>query len=100
MTGQEAAATVASGRMRRLYAWITGAAGGVAAYRLFRRGRDVPGEPAAEPADGPDPRADELRAKLAEAREDEPEPAEESPEERRRRVHEQARGALDEMQGE
>jgi hypothetical protein len=91
--------------LKRLYAWITGAAGGVAAYRLFRRQSDGVAEPAVEPS-GPDPRAEELRAKLAEARiEEEPEPAPEpeageSPEERRRRVHEQARGALDEMQGE
>ena len=48
----------------------------------------------------------ELRAKLAEARsEPEPEPQPEperpdSPEDRRRDVHEQARSALDEMRGE
>ncbi len=59
-------------------------------------------------AAGADPRADELRAKLDEARrepasragdEAPPEP-EASPEERRRRVHEQGRAALDEMQPE
>lgn len=87
--------------MRRLHAWITGAAGGVAAYRLFRRRRARVVEPAAEPVAEPDPRADELRAKLAESRAEGEEPAaEESPEERRRRVHEQARGAIDEMQAE
>jgi len=46
----------------------------------------------------------ELRAKLAEVRsEPEPEPQPEhpdSPEDRRRDVHEQARSALDEMRGE
>ena len=88
--------------MRRLHAWITGAAGGVAAYRLFRRRRDELEEPVEAPPE-PDPRAEELRAKLAETRVEEPEPAAEeppdqSPEERRKRIHEQARGALDEMQ--
>jgi len=45
----------------------------------------------------------ELRAKLAEARSEpqpEPEPRSDSPEDRRRDVHEQARSALDEMRGE
>jgi len=44
----------------------------------------------------------ELRAKLAEARsEPQPEPERsDSPEDRRRDVHEQARSALDEMRGE
>lgn len=87
--------------MRRLHAWITGAAGGVAAYGLFRRRRERSAEQAAEPAAQPDSRAEVLRAKLAESRADEDGPAaDESPEERRRRVHEQARGAIDEMQGE
>jgi hypothetical protein len=92
--------------MRRLHAWITGAAGGVAAYRLFRRRRDDVDEHVVEVSPEPDPRAEELRAKLAEARVEEADPVaaesppapSESPEERRRRVHEQARGALDEMQ--
>ena len=89
--------------MKRLHAWLTGAAGGVAAYRLFRRGGDEVAEPVEGPPE-PDPRAEELRAKLAETRVEEPvrepavEPPDESPEERRRRIHEQARGALDEMQ--
>ena len=76
----------------------------MAAYRAFRR-RPVP-----RPA-GPDP-ADELKAKLAEARAaaDDREafeagetPVDEAadPEARRRRaVHEQARAAIDEMRGE
>ncbi len=91
--------------MRRLHAWITGAAGGVAAYRIFRRRREVGAEPVVEPPPGPDPRAEELRAKLAETRPEDTAPgtaepeaaAAESPEERRRQVHEQARGAIDEM---
>ena len=89
--------------MRRLFTWLAGAAGGVAAYRAVARRK-----PAAEPvATEVDP-AQELRAKLAEARtepdrvpEPEAEPARpESPEDRRRDVHEQARSALDEMRGE
>ena len=84
--------------MRRLYAWLAGAAGGLAAYRAFKRRRP---EHEALPEHGPDPRADELRARLAETREgdaetaDEPEPLD--PEARRRLVHEQGRAALDEM---
>jgi hypothetical protein len=92
--------------MRRLLGWIGGAAGGITAYRLLRR-RPSPQPTAAEP----DTRADELRAKLAESRAAEPvveeppaEPAPvdepESPEERRRRVHEEGRATLDEMKSE
>jgi hypothetical protein len=90
--------------VKRLLGWIGGAVGGVVAYRFWQRHRAA--EVAAEPCD----RADELRAKLAESREAEPgveepgppaEPAEEgSPEERRRRVHEEGRVALDDMQSE
>jgi len=102
--------------MRRLTAWIGGALGGVTAYRLLRR------RPQAVPEQEPaaDGRAEELRAKLAESRveqevvaerepepeaevvaEPEPEaPEPESPEERRRRVHEEGRAALDEMKPE
>ena len=84
--------------MRRLYAWLAGSAGGLAAYRAFRRRRP---EPAPLVEQGPDPRADELRARLADAREGDGEPAGEpealDPEARRRLVHEQGRAALDEM---
>ena len=96
--------------MRRLTAWLAGAAGGAAAFRLLRRrsrGGALPvPTPAPESAAGTDPRANELRAKLDEARrEPAAEPAGEaepdtSPEERRRRVHEQGRAALDEMRPE
>jgi hypothetical protein len=93
--------------MRRLVGWIGGAVGGLAAYRLLRRRPQVAYEPAVEP----DTRADELRSKLAESRTAEPttgpvvdEPVgdeePESPEERRRRVHEEGRAALDEMKPE
>jgi hypothetical protein len=85
--------------MRRLLAWLVGAAGGVAAYRALTRRRPARALP--RPA-GSDPRAEELRAKLAESREaalpGEPEPASaEGPEERRQHVHERGRAALDEM---
>jgi len=91
--------------MRRLTAWIAGVGSGVVAYRFWRRH----GQPAAEPSTAApetaaqDERAEELREKLAESRAgDEPSPAEpdeppEVVEERRQRVHEEGRAALDEM---
>jgi hypothetical protein len=99
--------------MRRLFAWLAGAAGGAAAVEALRRrgARPAPASPAELPA--PDPRAEELRAKLAQApvetvaeataetTEPEPEPEAElmpeDPQERRKRVHEQGRSALDEI---
>jgi hypothetical protein len=92
--------------MRRLYTWLAGVVGGAAVYRAFRR----PSAPVREP----DARADELRAKLAQAREagDDREsfeagetpvdqvdvtPAEDL-DTRRRSVHDKARAAIDEMQ--
>ena len=101
--------------MRRLTAWIGGVAGGVVAYRFWRRHTQA-AETAPAPAPvEPDDRAEELRAKLAETRTAEPvaedtpsdpvaeeEPAVEpdSPEDRRQRVHEEGRAALDEMQSD
>ena len=93
--------------MKRLYAWLAGVAGGMAAYRLFRR-RPQP-RPRREPV--PEDPAAELKAKLAEARatgDDREEfeagetPVDEAadPDTRRRSVHEQARAAIDEMRGE
>jgi hypothetical protein len=94
--------------MRRLPAWLAGAAGALAVARTLvrRRGRVAP-QPEV------DPRADELRARLAEARaagddRDEFEAGETpvdqavtlGPDERRRQVHEQGRAAVDEMQAE
>jgi hypothetical protein len=89
--------------VKRLYAWLAGLAGGAAVYRAFRRQ-----PPVAEP----DP-ADELKARLAEARaagddRDEFEagetPVDEAPDPdvdaRRRSVHERARTAIDEMKGD
>jgi hypothetical protein len=104
--------------MRRLTAWIGGTVGGITAYRLLRRRSEAEPEPApAGPAEPPDERAEELRAKLAESRtaeaaveeapaqhdpvaQEEPAAEPESPEERRRRVHDEGRAALDEMQSE
>ena len=92
--------------MRRLIAWIGGAAGGIAAYRFVRR-QEASLQTSPETSDPEqDARAEELRAKLAESRAaDEPWTAEP----RRpgggagvargtpRRVHEEGRAALDEM---
>lgn len=92
MTGQEAGATVASASMKRLFAWIAGGLGAATAYRALRKRP----EPAIDPAE-------ELRAKLAETREVEPEPAPPEPldpDARRREVHEQGRAAIDELRGE
>jgi hypothetical protein len=90
--------------MKRLYAWLAGVAGGMAAYRAFRRRPETPQPAGAGPAE-------ELRAKLAEARaaagdreefEAGETPIDEAadPEARRRAVHEQGRAAIDEMRGE
>ena len=89
--------------MKRLYAWLAGLAGGAAVYRGLRRH---------PPVVEPDP-ADELKAKLAEARaagDDREEfeagetPVDEAPDPdvdaRRRSVHERARTAIDEMKGD
>jgi hypothetical protein len=94
--------------MRRLFAWIAGALGGIAAYRLvtWRRGRAALEPPA--PVADVDPRADALRAKLDEVRQPEAEPvpmpgtldapgAEADPNARRQAVHEHGRAAVDDM---
>ena len=81
--------------MKRLYAWLAGFAGGAAVYRIFRRQpRPVPPVAARDPAD-------ELKAKLAEARAGDEKAPEPDPdvEARRRSVHDRAREAIDEMQG-
>lgn len=93
--------------MRRLADWSGGALWGIVAYSLWSRRR----KPAAATGPAPeerDDRAEELRAKLAETRaSEEPAPADPSPaeprespesvEERRRRVHEEGRAAIDRM---
>ena len=92
--------------MKRLFAWLAGAAGGLAAYRALKGRR-------AEPETVSATRAEELKARLAEAREavddrdefeagevtvDRAEPLD--PQARRAQVHEQGRAALDEMLGD
>jgi len=98
--------------VRKKAALVGGAiAGAVGAVLLRRRSASAP----AEPAPGPDPRAEELRRKLAEAREaaehedefaaagmgaetivEEPQP-EVDVDEARRRVHEAGRAAADDI---
>jgi hypothetical protein len=90
--------------MRRLVAWLLGA---FALFGFLRRKR-APDVPA-------DPRAEELRRKLAESRSmveerdefegaeltvDRAEPAPEDPETRRRAVHEEGRATVERMRGE
>jgi hypothetical protein len=87
--------------VRRLLAWLFG---GFALFGFLRRRR--------EPGVDPDPRAEELRRRLAESRSiveerdefeaaeltvDLAEPAPEDPESRRRSVHEAGRAALEQM---
>ncbi len=90
--------------MRKAFAALGGAVGGLAVWRLLRRQpKPVP------PVEAPDPRAEELRAKLAESKavveeraafEERETPIDEAdPNARRRAVHEQARARLDELSG-
>ncbi|MGZ5772625.1 MAG: hypothetical protein ACXWJ1_17085, partial [Caldimonas sp.] len=106
------------GRVKRLYAWVAGAAGGLAAYRAVK-GRRL--RPRPEPGACADARAEALKARLRQARKAaddrdsesgvpdaeagpldprplDPEPLD--PGARRAQVHEQGRAALDEMRGE
>jgi hypothetical protein len=87
--------------VKRLFAWVAGAAGGLAAYRAVK-GKRVQVEVE------PDSRAEELKARLEAARlaeddRDDFESGEVSvdealdPQARRAQVHEQGRAALDEM---
>jgi len=80
--------------VKRLYAWLAGLAGRAAVYRVFRRRPRV--DP---PVQARDP-ADELKAKLAEARADDAADLDPDPDvdARRRSVHDRARDAIDEMQ--
>ncbi|HEY5660746.1 MAG TPA: hypothetical protein VIR59_08160 [Gaiellaceae bacterium] len=73
--------------MRRPWAW---AVGGLALAGLLRRSR-------AAAASEVDPRAEELRRKLAESREERDEQAPEDPESRRRAVHESGRATVEQM---
>jgi hypothetical protein len=94
--------------MKRPLAWLAGALGLAGAYRALRQ-RPAPAP--APVAEGPDPRAEELRQRLDEAkplveeREQErfeagEQPVDEAdPEAKRRDVHDRARAAIDEMRG-
>jgi MYXO-CTERM domain-containing protein len=90
--------------MRHPLPWMLG---GFALFGFLRRRREVPS--------GPDPRADELRRKLAESRSiveerdafegaevtvDLAEPAPENPESRRRAVHDAGRATVERMRRE
>jgi hypothetical protein len=102
--------------VKRLLAWIGGALGGIAAYRWLRGRPQVAAEPPPEPEfTTADANAAKLRAKLEESRaaepaveepppapvaEEQPAPEPESPEDRRRRVHEEGRATLDDMKSE
>ena len=88
--------------MRKAFAALGGAVGGLAVWRFLRRA------PApAPPVETPDPRAEELRATLAESKaiadersafEEGETPVDEAdPDARRRSVHESARTKLDEL---
>jgi hypothetical protein len=91
--------------MRRPLAWLLG---GLAVFRLFQRRRQTEGTTL-------DPRAEELRRRLAEARElsderdefeagettvDQAEPATPNADARRREVHEAGRATVERMRGE
>jgi hypothetical protein len=97
--------------MRSRFAWLLAGFGIAAALRsrLFRR--PATSTPLPEPAPEPDPRADELRQRIADAREvvDERDTFEEAevtideapdPASRRREVHDRGRAALDHMRGD
>lgn len=97
--------------MRSRFAWLLAGFGIAAALRSRLLRRPVAPTPLPEPPPEPDPRADELRQRIAEAREvvDERAAFEEAettideapdPASRRRDVHDRGRAALDRMRGE
>ena len=99
--------------MRNRLAWISGAVGAAAFLRSLRRRRPAPSVTAPPPPEpAVDPRADELRRRLAESRDagddrDEFESGETTvdaaevvdPEERRREVHARGRDTTERMRG-
>jgi hypothetical protein len=106
--------------VKRLIAWVAGAVGGLAAYRALKGKRP---QPTVEADPAADARAQELKARLQQAR-DAPDdrdafesgevpvdgaepldavsldPVSLDPAARRAQVHEQGRAALDEMRGD
>jgi hypothetical protein len=100
--------------VRSRLALLTGAVGGFALFRLLSRARRGGGSAIVPQVPAADPRAEELRRKLAESRAvadereefegaetpvDHAEPLSD-PGARRRQVHEQARAAAERMRGE
>jgi hypothetical protein len=101
------------GPVRKRLAWLAAALGLAGALGLRARAGRRPRPALPPPAEPPvDPRAEELRRKLAESRAlveeraefeehetpvDEAEPAAGDPDARRRRVHDEGRAAVDEM---
>ena len=97
--------------MRSRFAWLLAGFGIAAALRSRLLRRPATSTPLPEPASEPDPRADELKQRIAEAREvvderatfeeaettidDAPDPAS-----RRREVHDRGKAALDRMRGQ
>lgn len=97
--------------MRSRFAWLLAGFGIAAALRSRLLRRAPAPAPLPEPSPEPDPRADELRQRIAEAREvvDERDTFEEAetrideapdPESRRRDVHDRGRAALERMRGQ
>ena len=97
--------------MRSRFAWLLAGFGIAAALRSRLLRRPATSTPLPETAPDPDPRADVLRQRIAEAREvvDERDTFEEAettideasdPDSRRRDVHDRGRAALDRMRGE
>lgn len=106
--GARSGGQVSISALRRLGWFVAGfGVAAAAASRLFR-GAPAPAPPPVE--EGPDPRADELRQRIAESRElvDEREEFEQAetpvdeadPDARRRAVHERGRAAAERMRGE
>ena len=87
--------------MKRALAWLAGIAGIAALGRMLARRRQPAASIAEDPAAAVDDPAEELRRKLDEQRQPQPEvetvPVEETLEERRARVHAKAREAIDAM---
>ena len=97
--------------MRSRFAWLLAGFGIAAALRSRLLRRTAAPTPVQEPAPEPDPRADELRQRIADAREvvderatfEEAEtPIDEAPDpaSRRREVHDRGRAALERMRRE
>ena len=87
--------------MKRALAWLAGIVGIAALGKMLARRKHPAGNTAEHPPAAVDDPAEELRRRLADQRQPEPEvesePATETLEERRARVHAKAREAIDAM---